>query len=67
MAELHVQRKETNVWPWVIGIVLVAIVLWFVFLRADTGDRSRMTGADTVNTMRQAPGAPSAPPAPGTP
>lgn len=36
MAELHVQRKEPNIWPWVLGGLLVlALILWFVFGRGD--------------------------------
>lgn len=30
MAELHVQRKEGNMWPWIIAaLVVLALLLWF--------------------------------------
>jgi len=63
MAELHVQRKETNVWPWIIGALLIAAVLWFVFLRADT---RRVTSTTTADSVYQAPPAPGNPGMPAT-
>jgi hypothetical protein len=66
MAELHVQRKETNVWPWIIGALLVAGVLWFVFMRADTRDGMNSTTADSVYQTQPVPGAPASRP-PNTP
>jgi hypothetical protein len=54
MAELHVQRKEPNIWPWVLGgLLLLALILWFVFGRGD-GQVGRM--ADQADsTMQSAP------------
>ncbi len=66
MAELHVQRKETNVWPWIIGALLVAGVLWFVFMRADTRDVTNSTTADSVYQTQPVTGAPVSP-SPGRP
>ncbi len=66
MAELHVQRKETNVWPWIIGALLVAAVLWFVFMRSDAREMTTATTADSVYQTQPTPGTPASPP-PGTP
>ncbi len=65
MAELHVQRKETNVWPWIIGALLVGAVVWFVFMRGDTREMTSST-PESVYQTQPVPGAPVTPP-PGTP
>lgn len=65
MAELHVQKKETAVWPWIVGLVLVGAVLWFVFARSDTNDRASSTTADTMYQTQ--PAAPVGARPPGTP
>lgn len=65
MAELHLQRKETNVWPWIIGALVVAAVLWYVFMRADTRDTTSARSADSVSQMQ--PTGTAASPQPGTP
>lgn len=69
MAELNVQRKETNVWPWIIGALLIAAVLWFVFMRADTRNMTSTTTADSVYRTPPAVGNPgmSATPPPANP
>ncbi len=66
MAELHVQRKESNIWPWIIGALLLAAVLWFVFMRADTRN---VTSANTADSMYAQPGQGTSanPMMPGTP
>jgi hypothetical protein len=28
MAEIRVERKKTNIWPWIIGLILLALVVW---------------------------------------
>ncbi len=66
MAELHVQRKETNVWPWIIGALLVGAVVWFVFMRGDTREINSSTAADSVYQTQPVSGAPVTPP-PGRP
>lgn len=33
MAEIHIQRKERSVWPWLLAGVLLLGLLWFLFAR----------------------------------
>lgn len=66
MAELHLQRKESNIWPWIIGALLLAAVLWFVFMRADTRTVTTANTADSMYTQ-PAPGTSTNPMTPGTP
>jgi hypothetical protein len=30
MAELHVERKKHHVWPWVLGLLALAIIIWAI-------------------------------------
>ncbi len=66
MAELHVQKKETNIWPWIIGLIVVAAVVWYAFGRSATTDSMTSRTADSTY---QTPGAAGTAtnPNPGTP
>ncbi len=48
MAELHVQKKEANIWPWIIGVLVLVAVLWYAFGRADTTDTVTRASADSA-------------------
>lgn len=51
MAELHVERKDTNIWPWIIGgLILLALILWFVFGAADEPDTIGLADTAVVVT-----------------
>lgn len=28
MADINVERKRTSVWPWIIGLIAVALLIW---------------------------------------
>lgn len=77
MAEIPIQRKEgRNIWPWVIGAIVLLALLWFLFGR-QRGDTTAATTTDSTATMMApaapgstavAPGAPAtSTPAPGAP
>lgn len=39
MAEIPIQRKEgRNIWPLLIGLLVIVAVVWFVFARPGTPD-----------------------------
>ena len=53
MTELHIERKERTTWPWILlGLLLVALLLWFLFGRTDDGaavaDRTPPVLTDSV-------------------
>lgn len=55
MAEIEVQKKKTNIWPWIIGLLVLAAILYFVFGNNNNADKA-MTDRDTttaVNTTQQ--------------
>jgi uncharacterized membrane protein YhdT len=30
MAEIKVERKGRSIWPWIVGLVVLALVVWLV-------------------------------------
>jgi len=52
MAEIRVEKKKTtNIWPWIIGLVLVVLVLWGVMAMTDRNRNDN--GADTRTSALQ--------------
>ena len=59
MTELHIERKERSVWPWVLGILLLlALLLWFLFGRGDgAADTAGIAAADSTVAVATTPAA----------
>ncbi len=52
MAEIRVERKEgRGIWPWIIGLLVAVLVLWFLFGR---DDEPRSASAIESNTSAPA-------------
>jgi hypothetical protein len=52
MAEIRVEKKKTtNIWPWIIGLVLVVLVLWGVMAMTDRNRNDN--GSDTRTSALQ--------------
>ncbi len=69
MAEIRIERKPgPSLWPWVIGLVVLALLIWAIAELVNTDrDNKTMAAADEANAPvanAAAPGAP-APSAPG--
>ncbi len=47
MADLGVERKETNMWAWIIGIILAVVLIWVLF--SAIGGRDTRVGATDPN------------------
>ena len=48
MADIPIQRREgRNIWPMVIGLLVLAAALWFIFMR-DTGTDTAAARADSA-------------------
>ncbi len=60
MAELHVQKKDTGIWPWIVGLLILVAALWFAFGRNDNVNNGLAAAADSTYTT-PAPAAPNAP------
>ncbi len=55
MAELHVQKKETSIWPWILAaVVILALLLWYFAGRDNDNDldvgMNNMTDSTLVGT-----------------
>ena len=46
MADINVERKRgPGVWPWIIGVIILALILWWLFARGGA------TGSDAGNAV----------------
>lgn len=69
MADIPIQRKEgRNIWPMLIGLLVLAAALWFIFARGPGSDTAaaRADSAAVVNsgvTTDSAAGTATTPPA----
>ncbi len=49
MAELHVQKKEQSIWPWVLAaLIILALLLWFLLGRGDNRDATAASMTDST-------------------
>jgi len=50
MAEITVQKKKTNIWPWIVlGLIVLAVILYFV-LKDDNNNNTAINTTDTTAT-----------------
>ena len=49
MAEIHIERKKTNIWPWIIGLILAALLIWALYA---VMDRKNDTTPDTASVSQ---------------
>jgi hypothetical protein len=66
MADINIERKSTSIWPWIIGLLLLAVVV-FVVLQTFNGrsEEETITPVDSA-TVQQPNYQPAPPPAPAT-
>ncbi|HEX2092786.1 MAG TPA: hypothetical protein VHG28_10305 [Longimicrobiaceae bacterium] len=53
MADINVERRQRSIWPWLLGLVVLALVVWlltFVFGRGDDATIGSDAGTETVQT-----------------
>ena len=68
VAEINVERKQPSIWPWIVGLIVLALLVWILVERfgADGGaEPSTPTETDTAAaTAPFAPGPDVTPPPP---
>jgi hypothetical protein len=52
MAEIHVEKKRTNIWPWIIGLVLVVLLVCGI---AAMMNRNRNNGVARTSALTAIP------------
>lgn len=40
MADINVERKGTSIWPWIIGLIVLALLIWLLTEMFDGGDET---------------------------
>lgn len=62
MADIDVERKGTNIWPWIIGLLVLALLIWALMEMFDTDEPDvAAVATDTVMTDPTVVPAPVAP------
>ncbi|HWV58323.1 MAG TPA: hypothetical protein VNZ57_12790 [Longimicrobiales bacterium] len=60
MADINVERKSPSIWPWIVGLLVLALLIWAIAEMVDRGDAQLETAQETETEV-----VPSAVPAPG--
>ena len=68
VADINVERKQPSIWPWVVGLVVLALLIWVgvEMFRGDPGEGAAVTDRDTTSVGAPATPGSGAPPAPMT-
>ncbi|MDQ3557159.1 MAG: hypothetical protein M3409_10365 [Gemmatimonadota bacterium] len=49
MADINVERKEGgSIWPWILGLLLLALLAWWFFSQRNDDRVDTRTTADTI-------------------
>jgi len=51
MAEIHVEKKRTNIWPWIIGLVLVILLVLGIAAMMNRNREAARTSALTAPAL----------------
>lgn len=52
MADINVERKGTSIWPWIIGLIVLALLIWLLTELFDGGeDTTEPVTAEPVSTQ----------------
>lgn len=47
MADIHIDRKRTSIWPWIIGLIVLALLIWALYELFDRDNEPETVGALT--------------------
>jgi hypothetical protein len=63
VADINVERRERSVWPWIIGLIILALLIWLLWSWMGNGDtRVDPMPVDTVRADTPMVVAPAPPP-----
>lgn len=49
MADINVERKGPNIWPWIIGLIVLALLIWW-FVSRTGAERGAVPAGTTPDT-----------------
>lgn len=57
MADINVERKKPGIWPWIIGLIVVALLVWALTRFFDDGPPEvDATGQEPIGMLIAPPG-----------
>jgi hypothetical protein len=57
VADINVERKQgPGIWPWIIGIIILALIAWWLFARGRSDQMESTPAVDTTTAVAPAPG-----------
>jgi len=59
MADINVERKGPSIWPWIVGLLVLALLIWAIAEMVDRGDEQLETAAEQTETDVVPPAVPS--------
>ena len=65
MAEIHVERKDRSIWPWILGALAVLLLLWLFFALLDNDEEAAV--APVAEPVVAIPAPPVTPPVAAVP
>lgn len=58
MADINVERKSPSIWPWIVGLLVLALLIWAIAELVDTDEEREIA---EIEEVEEAPGALPAP------
>ena len=67
MTEIHVARRRTNPWPWLLGLLVLALLIWLLVGSLGDAPEPSATGEGTTKGAASEARPPERPPLPPVP
>lgn len=50
MADINVERKQRSIWPWILGLILLALLIWLLSSMFNRNDEAAPTTEQTTTS-----------------
>jgi len=55
MADINVERKQRSIWPWIVGLLVLALLIWLLASMFNRRDEGVVVEETTVETPARTP------------